>query len=239
MAIHTQFASSSPPFARTRIKMCGLTRESDVDAAVQCGADAIGFVLYPQSPRCVSLERACALAARLPAFVTPVLLSVNASVDQLQAAARAMPAAILQLHGDESPAYCAEVAQKTGRAYIRAARIPVQAQADFDLLEFVRLHPDAQAILLDTLFSGYGGSGKTFNWSQLPTNVNAHLVLSGGLTPANVIDGITTVRPRARSLAVDVSSGIETAKGIKDPLLIQQFIAAVHAADLLQTPHSP
>jgi phosphoribosylanthranilate isomerase len=237
--MHAYTTSVPAAFSRTRIKMCGLTREADVDAAVHAGADAIGFVLYPKSPRWVSLDRAQALAARLPAFVTPVLLSVNASVDELQAAARAIPAAVLQLHGDESPAYCADLAQKTGRAYIRAARIPAAGQADFDLLEFVHLHPDAQAILLDTLYSGYGGSGKSFNWSQLPTNVNAHLVLSGGLTPANVIDGITAVRPRARALAVDVSSGIEAAKGIKDPLLIQQFIAAVQAADLLQTPHSP
>lgn len=229
-------APASRPTVRTRVKMCGLTRESDVDAAVQAGADAIGFVLYPKSPRWVSLERACALAERLPAFVTPVLLTVNATIEEVWHAARAIPAAVLQIHGDESPAYCAELAQKTGRAYLRAARIPAQADSAFDLLEFVRLHPDAQAILLDTLATAYGGSGKTFNWSQLPTNVNAHLVLSGGLTPANVIDGITTVRPRARSLAVDVSSGIEAAKGIKDPLLIQQFMAAVHAADHLQTP---
>ncbi len=216
---------------RTRIKMCGFTREADVDTAVQAGADAIGFVLYPPSPRAVSIERAAELAARLPAFVTPVLLFVNDSADRVQQACAAVPGAMLQFHGDESPDDCAEMSRMTGRPHLKAARIPLEAAAGFDLVKFAHLHSKAQAILLDAHVEGFGGGGKAFNWSLLPPNVDAHLVLSGGLTPANVTDGIRTLRPRARSLAVDVSSGIEAGKGLKDAEKIQQFVAAVRAAD--------
>ncbi len=216
---------------RTRIKMCGFTREADVDAAVQAGADAIGFVLYEQSPRHVSVERAAQLASRLPAFVTPVLLFVNASSDAVAAACAQVPGATVQFHGDESDAFCAEVAQRCQRPYLRVARIPQHPQASFDLVKFADRNPHAQALLLDTLVDGYGGSGQSFNWSLLPPNVNAHLVLSGGLTPANVADGIRLLRPRARSLAVDVSSGIEAGKGLKDADKIRQFVDAVHVAD--------
>ena len=216
---------------RTRIKMCGFTREADVDTAVQAGADAIGFVLYPPSPRAVSIERAAELAARLPAFVTPVLLFVNDSADRVQQACAAVPGAMLQFHGDESPDDCAEMSRMTGRPHLKAARIPLEAAASFDLVKFAHLHSKAQAILLDAHVEGFGGGGKAFNWSLLPPNVDAHLVLSGGLTPANVTDGIRTLRPRARSLAVDVSSGIEAGKGLKDAEKIQQFVAAVRAAD--------
>jgi phosphoribosylanthranilate isomerase len=216
---------------RTRIKMCGFTREADVDAAVQAGADAIGFVLYPPSPRAVNIERAAMLAARLPAFVTPVLLFVNENPERVQAACAAVPGAMLQFHGDEPPEYSARLSQLTGRPHLQAARIPLQAAARFDLLEFARLHHHAQAILLDAHVDGFGGGGKAFNWSLLPPSVNAHLVLSGGLTPANVADGIRTLRPRARSLAVDVSSGIEAGKGLKDADKMRQFVDAVRAAD--------
>ena len=224
---------------RTRIKMCGFTREADVDVAVQTGADAIGFVLYPPSPRAVSIERAGALAARLPAFVTPVLLFVNDTPERVRQACAAVPGALMQFHGDESPAYCTEMSQRTGRAHLKAARIPLstplptdlQADARFDLLEFAQLHHNAQAILLDAHVDGFGGGGKAFDWSLLPPNVNAHLVLSGGLTPANVVDGIRTLRSRARSLAVDVSSGIEAAKGLKDAEKMWQFVRAVRSAD--------
>ena len=224
------------------IKICGLTRAQDVAAAVEAGANAVGFVLYAPSPRHVTAEHAAELAKMLPAFVTPVLLFVNATEAELTHAAALVPGAWLQFHGDETPDFCQKMAQKLGRRWLRAARIPKetpQGAAAFDLVNYAFNYSQADALLLDTLVDAYGGSGSTFNWSQLPTNVNAHLVLSGGLTPANVIDGITAVRPRARSLAVDVSSGIEAAKGIKDTLLIQQFIAAVQAADLLQTPVSP
>jgi phosphoribosylanthranilate isomerase len=216
---------------RTRIKMCGFTREADVDAAVQAGADAIGFVLYPPSPRAVSIKRAAELAARLPAFVTPVLLFVNDSPERVREACSAVSGAGLQFHGDETPDYCAEMTRLTGRPHLKAARIPLEAGADFDLVKFCQLHHYAQAILLDAHVDGYGGGGKAFHWSLLPPSVNAHLVLSGGLTPANVADGIRTLRPRARSLAVDVSSGIEAGKGLKDADKIRQFVCAVRAAD--------
>ena len=238
---------------RTRIKICGITREQDADCAVAAGADALGFVLYPPSPRAVSLARAVELARRLPAFVTPVLLFVNADDALLQAARAALPHALWQFHGDESPERCNLVTNNGQQAYIRAARIPLQdavlpaagaetnsetsaetsaeAHAKFDLLEFAHLYQHARAILLDAAVEGYGGGGKAFNWSQLPTNVAAHIVLSGGLTPANVGDGVRLLRPRCKTLAVDVSSGVESAKGIKDADKIHAFIAAVRAAD--------
>jgi len=216
---------------RTRIKICGLTREEDVDAAVAAGADAVGFVLYEPSPRYVSAARAAELAARLPAYVTPVLLFVNATAQEVAAACALLPTALLQFHGDESPADCL----RHGRPFVRAARIPLDApengEDSFDLLKYVHDFNAAQAILLDAHVDGFGGGGKTFKWSLLPPNVNAHLVLSGGLTPANVTDGILQVRPRCKTLAVDVSSGVEVSKGIKDADKIKQFVAAVRAAD--------
>ena len=219
------------PQQRTRIKMCGFTREADVLSASAAGADAIGFVLYPPSPRSVSIERAAELARWLPAFVMPVLLFVNDTPERIQSACSAVPGALLQFHGDESPEFCAAMSLATGRPHLKAARIPLSEVHDFDLLEFAHLHHAAQALLLDAHVDGYGGGGKTFNWSLLPPNVNAHLVLSGGLTPANVGDGIRALRTHGLSLAVDVSSGIEAAKGLKDAEKIQQFVAAVRAAD--------
>ena len=220
---------------RTRIKICGLTREQDVDAAVAAGADAVGFVLYKASPRYVSPERAAELARRLPPFVTPVLLFVNEIASNIIAAQAMITPAIIQFHGDETPEMC-ETVQKR---FIRAARIPLGLDAaQFDLVKYVQNYSQAQAILLDAHVDGYGGGGKTFNWSLLPTNVNAHLVLSGGLSAANVTDGILQVRPRCKTLAVDVSSGVEVTdsqgnplKGIKDADKIHQFIQAVRAAD--------
>ena len=217
---------------RTRIKMCGLTRDADVHEAVAAGADAIGFVLYPPSPRHVSMERAAQLARLLPAFVTPVLLFVNDLPERIREACAAVPGAMLQFHGDEPAEFCEAMSQATGRPHLKAARIPLTEVASFDLVKFVEIHQKAQAILLDAHVDGYGGGGKTFNWSRLPPSVNAHLVLSGGLTPANVGDGIRALRPRARSLAVDVSSCIEAGKGLKDAEKIRQFVAAVRAADL-------
>ena len=216
---------------RTRIKMCGFTREADVLAACAAGADAIGFVLYPPSPRSVSIERAAQLARLLPTFVTPVLLFVNEEPERIQAACAAVPGALLQFHGDESPEFCEAMTLRTGRPHLKAARIPLSEVHDFNLLEFALIHHAAQALLLDAHVDGYGGGGKTFHWSPLPTNVNAHLVLSGGLTPANVGDGIRALRSHGLSLAVDVSSGIETGKGLKDADKIRQFVQAVRAAD--------
>ncbi|MDP3414312.1 MAG: phosphoribosylanthranilate isomerase [Polaromonas sp.] len=217
---------------RTRIKICGLTREEDVDAAVAAGADAVGFVMYAPSPRSVSAERAAELARRLPPFVTPVLLFVNADAPEIIAACARLPTALLQFHGDETPEDCLQA----GRPFLRAARIPLdQSPADgapiFDLVKYAEDFKAAQAILLDAHVDGFGGGGKTFNWSLLPPSVNAHLVLSGGLTPANVTDGILQVRPRCKTLAVDVSSGVEISRGIKSADKIHQFVAAVRAAD--------
>ena len=223
---------------RTRIKICGLTREQDVDAAVAAGADAVGFVLYAPSPRYVSPQRAAELAKRLPPFVTPVLLFVNESAINVIAACAYIPSAVAQFHGEETPADCWAASAHGTRPYLRAARIPLDDSGQFDLLKFASDHAIAQAILLDAHVEGFGGGGKTFNWSRLPPSVNSHLVLSGGLTPANVTDGILQVRPRALSLSVDVSSGVEvsasagaTLKGVKDTAKIHQFVAAVRAAD--------
>ncbi len=214
---------------RTRIKICGLTRETDVRHAVRAGADAIGFVLYPPSPRAVSPRRAGELARLLPPFVTPVLLFVNATAEEVRAGVAAVPHALLQFHGDETPAECLS----HGRPYIRAARVPTgDGAAGFDLLKYAEQHAAAQAILLDAHVQGYGGGGVSFdwtafNWSHPQLNASARLVLSGGLTPANVTDGIRLVRP----WGVDVSSGVESAKGIKSPELIDRFIEAVRLAD--------
>jgi phosphoribosylanthranilate isomerase len=208
---------------RTRIKICGLTREADVDAAVQAGADAVGFVLYDKSPRRVTAARAGELARRLPPFITPVLLLVNASDALLQQALAAVPHALLQFHGDESPAQC----QALGRAYLRAARMA----PGVDLLDFATRFQSAQALLLDAHVEGYGGGGKAFDWSLIPPSVPLPVVLSGGLNSANVIEGIARVRP----WAVDVSSGVESAKGIKDAEAMRRFCDAVREADARST----
>ena len=204
---------------RTRIKICGLTREADVDAAVQAGADAIGFVLYDKSARFVEPARAAELARRLPPFVTPVLLLVNASPERLRSALQAVPQALLQFHGDESPAQC----QAAQRAYLRAARMAT----GLDLLDFASRYASAQALLLDSHVDGYGGGGKAFDWSLIPPSVPLPVVLSGGLSVANVIEGVCHVRP----WAVDVSSGVESSKGIKDAELMRRFCDAVREAD--------
>lgn len=231
--------STSPLAQRTRVKICGLTREQDVDAAVEAGADAVGFVLYAKSPRHVGAQRAAELAGRLPPFVTPVLLFVNEPPASVRAACELLPTAMLQFHGDETPQDCREAA--AGRPWLRAARIPMDPAHPFDLLEFAGTYPDAHALLLDAHVDGYGGAGRTFPWSRLPPNASFHAVLSGGLTPANVGDGITQVRPRFRTLAVDVSSGVESSKGIKDAGKIHRFVAAVRAADerLARSTHVP
>jgi len=228
-----QTPSTLAPQQRTRIKMCGFTREADVLAACALGADAIGFVLYPPSPRNVSVERAAELARLLPPFVTPVLLFVNETPERIEAACEAVPGALLQLHGDESPEFCETISRLTGRLHLKAARIPLSEAQDFDLLEFALQHHAAHALLLDAHVDGYGGGGQTFHWSLLPPNVNAHLVLSGGLTPANVADGIRAVYRCGLSLAVDVSSGVESAKGIKDADKIHAFVQAVRATSLV------
>ncbi len=235
---------ANPLAHRTRIKICGMTREQDVDAAVAAGADAVGFVLYRPSPRYVAPERAAELARRLPPFVTPVLLFVNEPAQAVLDACAKVAAAVVQFHGDETAQQCLDATGNGARPFLRAARIPLDQTEAFDLVNFASTYPSAQAILLDAHVEGYGGGGKAFNWSRLPPSVNAHLVLSGGLTPANVTDGIAQVRPRCRSLSVDVSSGVELDgpgnKGIKDPEKIHRFVAAVRAADelLAQNQHA-
>jgi phosphoribosylanthranilate isomerase len=224
----THAATTLPTQMRTRIKICGITREQDLEAAVVAGADAIGFVLYPKSPRYVSPQRAAA-----------VLLFVNASLADILAASRLVPGAALQFHGDESPEDCLQAATAANCPYLRAARIPLgDGAAQFDLVKYALDFSNARAILLDAHVDGYGGGGKVFNWSLLPPSVNAQLVLSGGLDSANVGDGIATLRPRCLSLGVDISSGVEATdaqglplRGIKDRNKINQFVAAVRAAD--------
>ena len=224
--------ANAPPAARTRIKICGLTREQDVDAAVEAGADAIGFVLYPASPRAVTVQRAAELASRVPPFVSPVLLFVNEDAARSIAALSSVPSSIAQFHGDESPGQCWAAAGKGTYRFMRAARIPLGAAgAGFDLVKYASDYSRAHAILLDAHVEAYGGGGKAFDWSLLPPAVDAHLVLSGGLTPANVGDGIRQLRTRCKSLSVDVSSGVEASRGIKDAARIRDFVAAVHAAD--------
>ncbi|MFZ2651773.1 MAG: phosphoribosylanthranilate isomerase [Burkholderiaceae bacterium] len=212
---------------RTRIKICGLTREVDVDAAVDAGADAVGFVFYERSPRHVDVARAALLAQRLPPFVVPVGLFVNALASQVNAVLAALPHLVLQFHGDETPGECS----RFGRPYLRAARM----KPGFSLLDFCAAHPSAQALLLDADVEGFGGSGKVFDWSLVPPKLPHRLVLSGGLHAENVGEGIARVRP----WAVDVSSGVETAqsgKGIKDAAAMRRFCEAVREADARPTP---
>ncbi|KAI5916209.1 phosphoribosylanthranilate isomerase [Thauera sp. 2A1] len=205
--------------SRTRIKICGLTRAEDVCAAVEHGADAIGFVFYPPSPRAISFDRAAELVALLPPFVTSVGLFVNPEAAFVSEALSRLPLQLLQFHGDESDADCA----RYGRPWIKAARM----RPGVDLLEFVTLHPGARGILLDAFVDGYGGGGKTFDWSLIPAGFGRPLILSGGLDADNVGEAVRRVRP----WAVDVSSGVESAKGIKDAAKIAAFIAGVRHAD--------
>ena len=206
--------------ARTRIKICGVSRPEDVAAAVDAGADAIGLVFHPGSPRYLTLPQAEALAQALPPYVTPVGLFVNAEPATIAAAVAAIPALVLQFHGDETPAQCAAA----GRPYLRAARMA----PGFDLLDFARRFGEAQGLLLDADVEAFGGSGKVFDWWLVPRGVPHRLVLSGGLHAGNVGSGIREIRP----WAVDVSSGVESARGVKDAAAIHAFCDAVREADL-------
>lgn len=205
--------------SRTRIKICGLTRPQDVRAAVESGADAIGFVFYPPSPRAVSVDQAAELAALLPPFVSSVGLFVNAASPEVDAVLARVPLQLLQFHGDESESDCA----RYGRPWIKAARM----RPGVDLLEFSTFHPRASGILVDAFVDGYGGGGQTFDWSLIPQGFGRPLVLSGGLDADNVTEAVRRIRP----WAVDVSSGVESAKGIKDAAKIAAFIAGVRHAD--------
>jgi phosphoribosylanthranilate isomerase len=204
---------------KTRIKICGLTREEDVDAAVAAGADAIGFVFYPPSPRYVEPQRAAELARHIPPFVDVVGLFVNETPETVRAVCKQVPLNLLQFHGDEDQAYCRQFAQP----YLRAARV----RPGFDLVEFAGAFPERRGLLLDAFVEGYGGGGHVFDWMLIPPDLPGFLVLSGGLNAENVGAAVRRVRPAA----VDVSSGVEMGKGIKDHAKIAAFVAAVRAAD--------
>ena len=204
--------------AHPRIKVCGLTRAEDVRAAVAAGVDAIGLVFYADSPRHVTIEEAAALCREIPPFVTVVGLFVNASRAEVHRVIEQVPLNLLQFHGDETLEQC----EGFGLPYLRAARV----RPGVDLLEFATQFPSARALLLDTWTPTYGGSGESFDWSLVPSSCPLPVILSGGLNPDNVAEAIRQVRP----VAVDVSSGVESAKGIKDANKIRAFVTAVHGA---------
>ncbi|MCU0950185.1 MAG: phosphoribosylanthranilate isomerase [Burkholderiaceae bacterium] len=208
-------------FRRVRVKICGFTRAADVAAAVQAGADAIGLNCYPASPRFAALSALPALAAELPPFVTPVLLFVNAAADEVRRALEVVPDALLQFHGDETEADCRQYA----RPYLRAVRMA----PDVSLLNCERSYASAAALLADAPVAGFGGGGQRFDWSRIPPPAARRkpLVLAGGLDESNVAEAVRAVQP----YAVDVSSGVESGKGIKDPARIARFIAAVRGAE--------
>ena len=205
---------------RTRIKICGITRTEDAQAAAQAGADAIGLVFYPPSPRFLSLEWARQLAIELPPFVSAVALFVNPAAAEVYTVLERVRPAMLQFHGDEDPVFCAQF----GVPYIKACRV----KPGVDLLEYLRPFAGAAGWLLDSHVEEFGGVGESFDWSLVPAERIRPLVLSGGLTRENVREAIRRVHP----WAVDVSSGVESSKGIKDAARIAAFIAEVRNADV-------
>jgi phosphoribosylanthranilate isomerase len=215
---------------RTRIKICGITREQDLLAAVDAGADALGFVFYPKSPRYIAPEQFAALAPALPPYVSGVALFVNASVDEVRQAVNAGPIALLQFHGDETAEQCAAIADAVKRPFVRAYRVKPDTSSA-DLLEseaqYRAASPWFSGLLLDTWVDAYGGAGKVFDWSLIPKELAPRVVLSGGLSVQNVTSAVMRVRP----FAVDISSGVEESKGIKDARKIAAFVNAVRAAD--------
>jgi phosphoribosylanthranilate isomerase len=204
---------------RTRVKICGITRASDVQAAAEAGADALGLVFYPPSPRFLALEQARALRRAVPPFVSAIALFVNPSVEEVERVLARVQPDVLQFHGEETPEFCA----RFGVPYIKACRV----RQGVDLLEYWRPFSDACAWLADTWVEEYGGTGKGFDWSLVPAERARPLILSGGLEAQNVGEAIRRVRP----WAVDVSSGVESAKGIKDAVRIAAFVAEVRNAD--------
>jgi len=197
-----------------RVKICGITRLEDLHLACHAGADALGFVFYAKSPRNVSIEAASRLVRALPPFVQSVGLFVDAAPGFIGQVLAAVPLDLLQFHGDESPVQCA----RYGRPYIKAVRV----KADTDLLKCAADYGDARGLLLDAFVPGVpGGTGERFDWSLIPAGLPKPVVLSGGLDPDNVAAAVKTVRP----WAVDVSSGVEATKGIKDALKVARFIA--------------
>ena len=204
---------------RTRVKICGMTRVQDVQAACEAGADAIGLVFYPPSPRCLTHAQARALRGALPPFVTPVALFVDPSREQVEQVLEEVRPGALQFHGDEPPEFC----ERFGLPYLKACRI----REGVDLLEYLRPYKGASGWLADAFVEAYGGVGETFDWSLVPHQRPRPLILSGGLTSDNVREAIRRVQP----WGVDVSSGVESAKGIKDAAKIAAFMAEVRNAD--------
>ena len=205
---------------RTRIKICGITRPEDARAAVELGADALGLVFYEPSPRSVSLEQAWEIARVVPPFVTLVGLFVNETKLTVRRVMEAVPIQLLQFHGDEEESFC----RSFHAPYIKAARV----RPGLDLVKCAASYPSAQGLVLDAYVEGYGGGGKTFDWSLIPPSLPLPVILSGGLEAGNVAEAVHAVRP----WAVDVSSGVEAAKGIKDAGKIAAFIAGVKHADV-------
>ena len=209
---------------RTRVKICGITRVQDARAAAEAGADAIGLVFYPPSPRYLSGERAVEIRDALPPFVQTVALFVNADASQVaQVIGRVRPA-MLQFHGEETPQFCAQF----GMPYVKACRVKRGVTSGVDALEYLRPFARAAAWLFDSYVPEYGGVGEAFDWSLLPAVRARPVILSGGLSRDNVAEAIRRVRP----WGVDVSSGVESAKGIKDAAKIAAFMAEVRNADV-------
>ena len=201
---------------RTRIKICGITRVEDARIAVELGADAIGLVFYAPSPRNVSLDQARAIIAAIPPFVTIVGLFVDPAQGEVELVLRRCSLSLLQFHGDEAPDFCC----RFGLPYLKAARV----RADADLVQYLSSYHAAQGWLLDAYHDRlYGGTGEPFDWKLIPRDLARPAILSGGLTPDNVGAAVRQVRP----WAVDVSSGVEAAKGVKDAAKIAAFIAGV------------
>ncbi len=206
--------------ARTRVKICGITRPEDACAAARFGADAIGLVFYPRSPRAVSPAQARDIIQSLPAFVTTVGLFVDAPQAELQAVLDAVPLDLLQFHGSEPAADC----RRYGRPYIKALAM----RDDRDMAAEAAQYDDAAGILLDAFHADmHGGTGEVFDWDRIPMNLPQPLILAGGLAPDNIAEAITRVQP----YAVDVSSGVEQAKGIKDADRMSAFIRGVYSVD--------
>jgi phosphoribosylanthranilate isomerase len=205
----------------TRIKICGITREQDLQAAVAAGADALGFVFYAKSPRNIEQSQAATLLRALPPFVTSVGLFVDPSAEAVREVLAQVPLDVLQFHGDESPEFC----RQFGRPYLKAIRV----KAGVDLVECAARYADAQGLLLDAYVEGVqGGTGESFDWKLIPMELASRVVLSGGLHPRNVAEAVRAVRP----YAVDVSSGVEVSKGIKDAAKIVAFIKEVKNVDI-------
>ena len=205
---------------RTRVKICGITRVQDGVAAAAVGADAIGLVFYPNSPRYVEIEQAAEIASALPPFVTKVALFVNAPADEIELVVSQAPIDLIQFHGNESPDFCSA----QGKPYIKAIRM----KAGVNLHQQRELYYQSCGLLVDSYRAGVpGGTGESFNWSLIPADLSAEIILAGGLTPANVADAIRAVHP----WGVDVSGGVEAAKGIKDAQTIKQLIRGVELGD--------